>query len=179
MYDEEFMRPLFEILESLQGVSHTQKGPEYEKQWHPEGDVFIHTLQVMYHAFKETNDTDVIIAAMVHDFGKIKGSTGHEEYVREMVDDYCSEKTIWLAENHMKVRKFLDGEMRRNKRRVKFLAHHPWLPELVHLSRWDNMGRHPHWVPEYDRDKIIESLNEAVSSRFTSPLKFKEKQKDG
>ncbi|HEX7957853.1 MAG TPA: HDIG domain-containing protein, partial [Pyrinomonadaceae bacterium] len=70
------------------------KGVQQEYEWHPEGDVFIHTLLVCDRARESVDDLDyprrvtVMLAALCHDFGKpattefAEGRTrsrGHEE----------------------------------------------------------------------------------------------------
>src|SRR5215207_4041023 len=78
---------LFPEVEALKGVPQ-----EYE--WHPEGDVFVHTLLALDRARELVDDLDyarrvtVMLAALAHDFGKpsttefVEGrirSRGHEE----------------------------------------------------------------------------------------------------
>jgi tRNA nucleotidyltransferase (CCA-adding enzyme) len=51
-------------------------GCEQEPEWHPEGDVWIHTLMVIDHARQRIDDLDradqltVMLGAVTHDFGK-------------------------------------------------------------------------------------------------------------
>jgi tRNA nucleotidyltransferase (CCA-adding enzyme) len=51
-------------------------GCEQEPEWHPEGDVWVHTLQVIDQARRRIDDLDhpdqliVMLAAVTHDFGK-------------------------------------------------------------------------------------------------------------
>jgi tRNA nucleotidyltransferase (CCA-adding enzyme) len=51
-------------------------GCEQEPEWHPEGDVWVHTLQVIDHARQRIDDLDradrliVMLGAVTHDFGK-------------------------------------------------------------------------------------------------------------
>ena len=142
--------PLFDILESCKGTTHS---PEY----HPEGDVFIHSLQVLSKAMRETRDLDLLMAAMLHDVGKRIDSKGHEDYAVQMLDGLISEKTAWLILNHMRVWYLILGEMRKRSK-VMELYQHEWFPDLVMLARWDKMGRQPHWIPKYDRVKLIERL---------------------
>lgn len=152
------MRPIFEILESTQGVT------QHEIH-HPEGDVFIHSLQVMRWAFRETEDTDLILAAMLHDVGKRENKLGHDKIGAEMIQPFVSAKTEWLVRQHMRVWCFLNGEMKKLSK-VKELAGHPWLTELVLLGRWDGLGRNPKQKPKYDRVDILDRLNKCVLGHF-------------
>jgi tRNA nucleotidyltransferase (CCA-adding enzyme) len=69
MYELEITRKLFPEIEALRGV------PQ-EPEWHPEGDVDVHTLMVVDEARKLIEDLDyprqvtVMLAALFHDLGK-------------------------------------------------------------------------------------------------------------
>lgn len=69
IYDLEIAKKLFPEIEALRGV------PQ-EPEWHPEGDVDIHTMMVVDEARKLIGDLDyprqvtVMLAALCHDFGK-------------------------------------------------------------------------------------------------------------
>lgn len=158
------MSPIFDLMERLRGVLNNS-------EHHPEEDMFIHSLQVMELAFKETNDTCLILAAMVHDVGKydahLHRQYDHEDYsVLDIKDlNMISPKVIWLVENHMRIYKYLRGEMKREGKRLALLEH-PWFIDLIQLSRWDEGGRIKNWIPKYDRDVIIERLNKKVCDKW-------------
>lgn len=158
IFTNKFMYPLFHFLERTKGIS--QKVIH-----HPEGDVFTHSLQVLHYAFRESNDTDLILAAMLHDIGKYENSLGHEKIAVEWLEDCVSLKTLWLIENHMRVWHLILGEMKKLSR-VKELSNHPWIPELVLLARWDKLGRNPGMRIEYSRKEIINRLNKCVDNHF-------------
>ena len=158
VFDDIFMNPLFYYLE-------TTKGIEQKEIHHPEGDVFTHSLQVLKWAFKETNDTDLILAAMMHDIGKVKNSLRHEKIAIELLKDYLSLKSLFIIEHHMRIWTMLLGEMRKLSK-VKFLINHPWLPELILLARWDKLGRNPKMIVKYDKKFIINKLNEKAKLHF-------------
>ena len=162
IFTEELMEPYFQALENCRGV------PQVDRH-HPEGDVFNHSLQVLRWAFRESIDTDLILAAMLHDVGKAFETKGHEEKAVEMFGDHMSAKTKWLVEQHMRIWHLLDGEMRRLGK-VRELVDHPFLPDLILLARWDKMGRDPKRVVPYDRDDIIEKLNRCVEKRYKEVL---------
>ena len=158
IYTKDFLSPLLAILKKCQGVWQNEK-------WHPEGDVFNHSLQVAYHAFRETTDTDLILAAMLHDVGKSHENHGHDKIAVEMLQPFLSVKSLWLIKQHMRIWTLLQGEMRKQNK-VKELIGHPWLPELILLARWDKMGRNPHRHIEYNPDNILEKLNLCVEHHF-------------
>ncbi len=154
-----FMNPLFDLLEKCKGV-------EQMDEHHPEGDVFVHSLQVLKWAFKESIDTDLILAAMLHDIGKVENSLGHDKIAVEMLTGLVSVKTLWLIENHMRIWYLILGEMKRWKK-VQDLVHHPWLPEMILLARWDKMGRNPNIRNiNYDKQNIMDRLNKCAEMHF-------------
>ena len=82
------------VVERLWPEMHALIGCEQEPEWHPEGDVWIHTLMVIDEARARLGDLDrgraaaVMLGAITHDFGKplttafLDGrirSIGHEE----------------------------------------------------------------------------------------------------
>jgi hypothetical protein len=158
VFDAKIMEPLFWILEETRGVIQMES-------YHPEGDVFTHSLQVLQVAFRETIDTDLILAAMLHDVGKIGNSMGHEKIGTELLDCHCSAKTLWLIEHHMRIWHLILGQMRK-KSKIEYLNGHPWLPELILLASWDKMGRNPNREVAYNQEKIIARLNWCVEKRF-------------
>lgn len=141
---------LFDIMEGCQGIEQVAK-------YHPEGDVFTHLLQVLHCAMLETDNLDLIFAAMLHDVGKQIESNGHANHAITMLDGLISEKTAWLIKNHMRFWDLIEGEMRKQSK-VKELFGHPWFVDLCMLVRWDKMGRNPHLHLNYDKSRIIDKI---------------------
>jgi len=158
VFTPEIMEPYFQALENCRGV-------EQMEIHHPEGNVFNHSLQVLTHAFRETDDTDLILAAMLHDVGKVVESKGHEQIAIELLDEYLSAKTKWLIEQHMRIWYLIKGEMKKLSK-VRELIEHPFLQDLILLARWDKMGRNPNKKMKYDKEDIINRLNKCVEKRF-------------
>lgn len=167
LFTLENTREIFHFLDMCEGV-------EQNIIYHPEGSVLNHSLQVVNLAFRESDDIDLILAAMLHDIGKVIKSHGHADIGARLLRDYASVKTIFLVEHHMRMWKYLNGEMTKLSK-CQFLASHPWLPCLVQLTRWDHMGRNPNRKNKYDREKIIERLNSKIPSHFGIPGRLYEK----
>ena len=146
----EQMHRLFQCVENCKDVAQL---PEY----HPEGDVFTHLVQTFHIAMRESEDIDLIFAALLHDVGKIVGPHGHADYSLSLLKEHISEKTAWLIKQHMRVNYFLSGEMRKLGK-VKALCEHQFFCDLILLSRWDKAGRKAGWKPKYDRVDIIDRL---------------------
>ncbi len=157
-FNEEYMKPIFELLDKCAGV-------KQKEEYHPEGDVLIHSLQVFNRACRETNDIDLLLAALLHDVGKVINTLEHTHESLNLLDQIVSLKTIWLIKNHMRIWTYLKGEMKGLKK-CKELAGHPWFPELVQLARFDEMGRMKNHEPEYDKQKIIDRLNKAIKEHW-------------
>lgn len=160
-FTEENTKMLFYFLEKCKGV-------EQNSKWHPEGDVFTHALQVGSLAFRESNDVDVIIAAYLHDVGKMVLSKEHVRIGCVLLYPYVSVKTLFLIEHHMRIHTYLNGEMKKLSK-CKFFEGHVWFSDLVQLSRWDRMGRNPNRKVSYDKFKIIDRLNRCVDKHFNVP----------
>lgn len=157
-YEIKALNPLFEMVENLKGVKQLEKH-------HPEGDAFVHTLQVLYCAFKETESFELVIAAMVHDVGKAVDSLRHELIGERMLKDYVSPKVLFLVKNHLRARFLIDGVMKKQQK-VKELLNHPWLSDLIHLVRLDKMGRNPNKKIVYNKDDIILKLDKIADKHF-------------
>jgi len=160
-YDERNMGKILDIIEKSVNV------PQKD-EFHPEGDVRNHTLQVFYHSTRESNDPDLLMAALTHDVGKTSSDQkGHE---KDSVDfliglSVISDKTLWLVANHMRIRPYIEGEMRGLRKAVTFV-NHPWFVDLVKLNRWDNMGRNPKRKMKFDREDILVKLNECKDMKY-------------
>lgn len=161
-------RQLFPEFDALKDVPQ-----EYE--WHPEGDVFTHTLLVCDRARELVDDLDyqrqvtVMLAALCHDFGKpsttefVEGrirSRGHEEagvrptlsfldrlrvFTLEGYD--VRAQTVALVADHLK-----PGEFYRTRDEVtdgafRRLARRCELELLYRVAKADSLGRNAPWVP--------------------------------
>jgi len=127
------------------------KGVEQPPEFHPEGDVFVHTLLVLSH-LREPSPA-LAMAALLHDVGKPVTQTfdtrirfnGHDKVGAEMAGVICrrlrfsnaeTERIVWLVAQHMRLP--VMPEMRESKR--KRLIREPGFPELLALCRADALG---------------------------------------
>lgn len=121
--------------------------------WHPEGNVDVHS-RIVYMRASWFGDIDILMAALLHDFGKVdttkpNGRGGYSAHDHEKVSarlaKYASTwlsdkganpaKVIWLIENHMRV-KYLN-EMKTKKKLE--LINHMWFDDLNILQICDSM----------------------------------------
>ena len=143
-------------------------GLEQDPQWHPEGDVWTHTLQVLDAAVQlriEDRDPDLMLlwAALCHDLGKagttavIEGrirSPGHSELSRELAGSFLDrliknacvrEGAIKLSAHHLKPCDFYVNKAgpRAFKRLAVALVPETSLERLAAFSLADFRGRNP------------------------------------
>ena len=159
---------LFPEVEALKGV-------EQEPDWHPEGDVFVHTLLTCDRARELIEDLEyprrvaVMLAALCHDLGKpattefVEGRTrsrGHDEAgvaptlaLLERLKLFTLEgydvraQVVSLVREHLK-----PGEFYRQREEVtdgafRRLARRCELELLYRVAKADSLGRNAPWVP--------------------------------
>jgi tRNA nucleotidyltransferase (CCA-adding enzyme) len=161
-------RQLFPEIEALKGV------PQ-EPDWHPEGDVFIHTLLTCDRARELVDDLDyprqvtVMLAALCHDFGKpsttefIEGrrrSRGHAEagvgpalaflerlkmFTLEGYD--VRSQVAALVRDHLKPGEFYRARDEVTDGAFRRLARGCELELLYRVAKADSLGRNAPWVP--------------------------------
>jgi tRNA nucleotidyltransferase (CCA-adding enzyme) len=159
---------LFPEMEALKGV------PQ-EQDWHPEGDVFIHTLLTCDRARESVDDLDyprrvtVMLAALCHDFGKpsttefLEGrirSRGHAEagvaptlsfldrlkmFTLEGYD--VRSQVVALVADHLKPGEFYRARDEVTDGAFRRLARGCELELLYRVAKADSLGRNAPWVP--------------------------------
>ncbi|HJQ33001.1 MAG TPA: HD domain-containing protein [Pyrinomonadaceae bacterium] len=151
------------------------KGVPQEEEWHPEGDVFIHTLLTCDRARELVEDLDyprrvtLMLAALCHDMGKpattefVDGrirSRGHDEagvaptvaFLERLkiftLDGYnVRAQVLALVRDHLK-----PGEFYRTREEItdgafRRLARRCELELLYRVAKADSLGRNAPWVP--------------------------------
>lgn len=146
-----------------------------EPEWHPEGDVWVHTLLTIDRAGELIGDLDyprqltVMLAALCHDFGKpattvfVDGrirSREHEEGGVEptirfldrlnvhTLDGYdVRAQTIALVRNHLKPGEFFKKRTEVGDGAFRRLARKCELGLLYRVAKADSLGRNADWVP--------------------------------
>jgi len=147
IYSKNNFNNLIKLVENCSNV-------EQNKINHPEGDVLNHSLQVFKIALKESSDIDLILAALLHDVGKSIRVLDHEKYSCDLLKNMISHKTKWLILNHIRIKWFLNGEMKKLKK-VKDLHDHEYFNDLILLHRWDIFGRNPNLQIKFNKDDIL------------------------
>jgi tRNA nucleotidyltransferase (CCA-adding enzyme) len=159
---------IFPEIQSLIGV------PQ-DPEWHPEGDVFVHTQLVIDRARELIDDLSyprsvtVMLAALAHDFGKpattqfIDGrwrSRGHEEagvqpsesFLNRVnihtIDGYnVRDQVIALVREHLKPGEFYKKRDEVGEGAFRRLARRCEPDLLYRVAKADSLGRNADWVP--------------------------------
>jgi tRNA nucleotidyltransferase (CCA-adding enzyme) len=162
------LKQLFPELEALVDV------PQ-EPEWHPEGDVWIHTLLTTDRARELIDDlpyakqVTVMLAALAHDFGKpattafIDGrirSREHEEAGVEPTNSFLDRlnihtldgydvraQVIALVRDHLKPGEFAKKRLEVGVGAFRRLARKCDLDLLYRVAKADSLGRNADWVP--------------------------------
>jgi UTP:GlnB (protein PII) uridylyltransferase len=124
---------ILDLLLALDGVSQ-------DVRYHPEGDALYHSLQVFEHARRETNDPELIAAALLHDVGKALRSSDHDTEGADLLEGLVSDRVVWLVAHHLDL-------LRSPAKTRRTLYATQQLHDLECLRRWDLAGRSPTaWV---------------------------------
>jgi tRNA nucleotidyltransferase (CCA-adding enzyme) len=146
-----------------------------DREWHPEGDVFVHTKLVIDRARELVDDLSyprkvtVMLAALAHDFGKpattefIDGrlrSRGHEEAGVSPTESFLSrinihtidgynvrEQIIALVREHLKPGEFYKKRDEVGEGAFRRLARRCEPDLLYRVAKADSLGRNAEWVP--------------------------------
>jgi tRNA nucleotidyltransferase (CCA-adding enzyme) len=150
-------------------------GVPQDPEWHPEGDVFVHTQLVIDRARELIDDlpypkqVTVMLAALAHDFGKpattefIDGrlrSRGHEEAGIEptlsfldkvnihTIDGYdVRAQVVALVRDHLKPGEYFKRREEVGDGAFRRLARKCELDLLYRVAKADSLGRNAAWVP--------------------------------
>lgn len=175
LYDLGVTRHLFPEMQALVGV------PQ-QPEWHPEGNVDVHTLMVVDEARKLIEELDyprkvaVMLGALAHDFGKppttefIDGKTrsrGHDEAGVEptlsfldtlgiyTLDGYnVRDQVVQLVRYHLKPGDFYGARTPVGDGAFRRLARKVEADLLYRVAKADSLGRNPEWLP---KDKWFDS----------------------
>lgn len=169
IYDLGVAQQIFPEMVSLVGV------PQ-EPDWHPEGDVDVHTLMVVDEARKLIDDLDrgrqaaVMLGALAHDFGKppttefVDGrvrSRGHDEAGVEPTISFLDTlgvftlngfdvrgQVIELVRYHLKPGEYYKAKSPVGDGAFRRLARKVEPDLLYRVAKADSLGRNPEWLPK-------------------------------
>ena len=194
-YKDEFLR-LYELApEGLKKEIEKTKEALQNKQWHPEGDTFVHTRLVTNRLANCYNDINLNLAGLFHDLGKFQTTyfdekkqdwtaPGHEEVSLEILKRYSNwikemggdvDIIYYIIDNHMRY-KYLD-EMRLSEQ-IK-LFEHPYFEYLKKFSTADYGGiglvckdipSHKDILDKIRKHKKREKEDKIIASKFNGRI---------
>jgi tRNA nucleotidyltransferase (CCA-adding enzyme) len=163
------------VLAQLFPELHALKGVPQHYEWHPEGDVDVHTWLTADRARELIDDLDyprqvsVMLGALCHDFGKpsttefLEGrwrSRGHEEagvaptlsFLERLklytLDGYdVRAQVLALVRDHLKPGDFYRARAEITDGAFRRLARRCELELLYRVAKADTLGRNAEWVP--------------------------------
>jgi predicted nucleotidyltransferase len=128
--------PVFRML--LLPLENVQQSPQY----HPEGDVLYHSLQVFELAREHRPyDEEFLLAALLHDVGKGLDRADHVGAALSALDGLLTERTAFLIAHHMDAHQYRTGKLGSALRRQ--LEASPDFEDLMLLRQLDDAGRVP------------------------------------
>ena len=80
------------ILKFISGLNETLEGYQVSR--------LEHSLQSATKAFKNGENEEMIVAALLHDIGDELAPMNHSEYAAAVLRPYVSEKTYWIVKMH-------------------------------------------------------------------------------
>jgi hypothetical protein len=117
-------------------LEEVRQAPEY----HPEGDVFYHSLQVFELARQaKPYDEEFLLAALLHDVGKGLDGGDHVAAGLAALQDVITERTRFFIAHHMDAHDYRAGTLPGSLRRK--LEASPDFDDLMLLRRLDDEGR--------------------------------------
>lgn len=173
MLTEGGARRAFELMDATGLLQHVlpevalMKGCDQPPAFHPEGDVWTHTLIALDQLEKPT--PTLAFGVLLHDVGKPLTQSfedrirfnNHDKVGARIADDICRrlhfsnherERIVWLVDQHMRLG--AAGDMRESK--LKRFVREPGFPELLELGRIDSLASHRDlelvdWIRDYLR----------------------------
>lgn len=135
------MNPI-ECLDELILILFELKHVDQHHVYHPEGNVYDHSIQVFEEALKHTSDPELLLSAIFHDIGKLVDNNNHANISVELLSQcsFITEKVIFLVQNHLRVAYLLSGDMK-NKSKIDYLTKHKYFDQLLKLREFDVNGR--------------------------------------
>lgn len=180
MLTEGGARRAFELLDESGLLPHVlpelapMKGCEQPPAFHPEGDVWTHTLLALQHLGQSS--PTLAFGVLLHDVGKPLTQTfedrirfnNHDKVGAEVADAICRrlhmsneerERIVWLVDQHMRLS--VAADMRES--RLKRFVREDGFEELVALGRIDCLASHGdlgfiEWIEAYLRDHKPEEI---------------------
>ena len=106
-----------------------------------------HSLQTATRAFKNGENEEMVVAALLHDIGDDFAPMNHSQYAASVLRPYVSEKTHWIIEKHGEFQTYyyahhLGGD--KNKRE-KYKGHKYYQACIDFCEKYDQVSFDPNY----------------------------------
>ncbi|MDP9065595.1 MAG: HD domain-containing protein [Pseudomonadota bacterium] len=158
-YEAQFVRKLPEvILASLEQLRESLEGYPVSR--------LEHSLQAATRARRAGADTELIVAALIHDIGDVLAPFNHAEVAAGILRPYVRPEVTWIVEQHGLFQTYYYAHHRGADRHARdVFASHPWFQSCKNFcANWDQCS----FDPDYDWEPLS-SFEPALQEIFTRP----------
>ena len=127
------------LLKFMSGLTKTLEGYQISR--------LEHSLQSATRAYKNGENEEMIVAALLHDIGDELAPMNHSEYAAAILKPYVSEKTYWIIEKHGEFQMYYYAHhLGKNKnQRDKYKDHKYFIDTLNFCEKWDQASFDPNY----------------------------------
>jgi len=127
------------LIKFMSGLTETLEGYQVSR--------LEHSLQSATRAYKNGENEEMVVAALLHDIGDELAPLNHSEYAAAILKPYVSEKTHWIIEKHGEFQTFyyahyLGGD--KNKR-DKYKGHKYYNDTVNFCEKYDQNSFDPNY----------------------------------
>ena len=106
-----------------------------------------HSLQTATRAYKNGEDEEMIVAALLHDIGDELAPMNHSQYAASVLRPYVSEKTYWIIKHHGLFQTYYSAEHLGGDKnaREKFKDHKYYKATIDFCEKYDQSSFDPNY----------------------------------
>tara|TARA_B100001996_G_C18661461_1_gene593259 strand:- start:651 stop:1205 length:555 start_codon:yes stop_codon:yes gene_type:complete len=127
------------IIKFMSGLTNTLEGYKISR--------LEHSLQTATRAINDKADSEMIVAALLHDIGDELAPLNHSEYAAAVLKPYVSEKIHWIVKKHGEFQMYyyahhLGGD---KNQREKYKGHKYYKDTIDFCEKWDQKSFDPNF----------------------------------
>ena len=108
-----------------------------------------HALQTATRAERGGADAELIVAALMHDVGKLFGDDYHDAVSAEMLHGYVRDDVYRIVKHHQDFTVLHRPDLRRRSRTPGDVVHEPWFAAAeTFADEWDQLSFDPNYATE-------------------------------
>lgn len=130
-----------------------------------------HSLQTATRAYQDKAETEMVVAALIHDIGDNLCPYNHAEFATAILRPYVSEKCAWVIEKHALFQKYYYSHHNGGNRnqRDKYKTHVFYQDCVDFCENWDQAS----FAPDY-KSHNLEFFAPMVKEIFNRKPRFQE-----